>query len=259
MLSEKHKKILLPALCSLLASIAVVTPPKLSHAGTSTLEKLQGYEDSIVTVKAQVFTAAPGEDKPQARLSPSGEIIFLNNQRVGMLEKTGAGVIIDPNGTIVTNTHIIYDSQIIKVVLRDGIELPATVLFVSPQYDFSLIKVDAGRALPAVEWGNSDEAQLGQEIITIGHSPLLNRTISGGRIVGMGTRTAEDGTVTPELLELNINHYGGDSGGPVFNAAGQFLGLVNAKRFTVDRACFAIPVNKIHSAYLNLVNQSQNQ
>jgi S1-C subfamily serine protease len=223
------------------------------------LEKLQSYDDSIVTVKAQAFTTAPGEEKPQAMLSPSGQIVILNNQRVGMLQKTGAGVIIDANGTIVTNTHIIYDSQIIKVVLRDGTELTATVAFVSPQYDFSLIKVATGRALPAVEWGDSDQAELGQEIVTIGHSPLLDRTISGGRIVGLGTRTAVDGTVTPELMELNINHYSGDSGGPVFNAEGQFLGLVNAKRFTVDRACFAVPVNKIHAAYLNLVNQAQNQ
>jgi S1-C subfamily serine protease len=259
MLSGKNKKILLPALYSLLASIAIVTQPKLLYAGTSTLEKLQGYEDSIVTVKAQVFNAAPGEEKPQAMLSPSGEIVILNNQRVSMLEKTGAGVIVDPNGTIVTNTHVIYGSQVIKVVLRDKSEVPASVLFVSPQYDFSLIKVSAGRTLPSVEWGNSDEAQLGQEIVTIGHSPLLDRTISGGKIVGLGTRTAEDGTVTPELMELNINHYSGDSGGPVFDAAGRFLGLVNAKRSTVDRACFAVPANKIHSAYLNLVNQAQNQ
>jgi len=245
-------------LCSLLASIAVITQPKPLYGGTSTLEKLQGYDNAIVTVKARAFTAGAGQEKPRAMRSPSGEIVILDNQRVSMLEKTGAGVIVDANGTIVTNTHIIYDSQIITVVLRDGQELPATVAFVSPQYDFSLIKVNPGRALPAVEWGDSDKAELGQEIVTIGHSPLLDRTISGGKIVGLGTRTADDGTVTPELMELNINHYSGDSGGPVFNSEGQFLGLVNAKRVTVDRACFAVPANKIHSAYLNLVNQAQN-
>ena len=245
-------------MCSLLASIAVITQPKPLYGGTSTLEKLQGYDNAIVTVKARAFTAGAGQEKPRAMRSPSGEIVILDNQRVSMLEKTGAGVIVDANGTIVTNTHIIYDSQIITVVLRDGQELPATVAFVSPQYDFSLIKVNPGRALPAVEWGDSDKAELGQEIVTIGHSPLLDRTISGGKIVGLGTRTADDGTVTPELMELNINHYSGDSGGPVFNSEGQFLGLVNAKRVTVDRACFAVPANKIHSAYLNLVNQAQN-
>jgi S1-C subfamily serine protease len=246
-------------LFALLASMGVICNPPLLSAGQSRLEKLQSYEDSIVTVKAQAFTAGPGDEKPKAALSPSGQLVILDNQRVGLSEKTGAGIIVDPNGTIVTNTHVIFGSQVIKIVLRDESELLASVLFVSPQYDFSLIKVDAGRALPSVEWGDSDEATLGQEIVTIGHSPLLNQTISGGKIVGLGTRTTEDGRVTPELLELNINHYSGDSGGPVFDENGKFLGLVNAKRSTIDRSCFAVPSNKIHSAYLNLVNQAQNQ
>jgi S1-C subfamily serine protease len=247
------------ATCLLLLSSTMFSIPLTATAAESRLEKLLEYQDSVVTVKAQTYSAADGEERPKAALTPSGQIVILNNQRVSLFERTGAGIIVDPDGTIATNTHVIYGSQIIKVVLRDGSELSAQLLFVSPQYDFSLIRVNAGRPLPAVEWGDSDAVELGQEIVTIGHSPLLDRTISGGRIIGLGTRTTDDSRVTPELLELNINHYSGDSGGPVFTEDGRFLGLVNAKRTTVDRACFAIPVNKIHSAYLNLVNQAQNQ
>lgn len=259
MLSEKQKRTPHPAQCWLLISLTALFLPAPVTAGESRIAKLQSYEDSVVTVRAQVFAAKGGNEKPRAALSPSGEIVILDSQRVGMLEKTGAGVIVDANGTIVTNTHVIFGSQIIKVVLRDGNEVPAKILFVSPQYDFSLIKIEAGRPLSAVEWGDPQRITLGQEIVTIGHSPLLDRTISGGRIVGLGTRTLDDGTVTPELLELNINHYSGDSGGPVFDGDGKFLGLVNAKRAAVDRSCFAIPADKIHSAYLSLAENRKKQ
>ena len=190
MLFERQKRAISPILFALLASTSTVCSPSLSLARQSKLEKLQGCETSIVTVKAQTFTTSDTQEKPKAALSPAGQIIILNNERVGILEKTGAGLIVSPDGMIATNTHVIYGSQLIKVVLNDQSELPAAVLFVSPQYDFSLIKVNAGHALTPVEWSDPDKVELGQEIITIGHSPLLNKTISGGKVVGLGTKTA---------------------------------------------------------------------
>ncbi|MBF0486275.1 MAG: serine protease, partial [Candidatus Omnitrophica bacterium] len=87
---------------------------------------------------------------------------------------------------------------------------------------------------------------------TIGHSDLLNGTISGGIVAGMGTVPAESGGQSIELIQLNINHYQGDSGGPVFDNQGRLLGLMSAKRLTKDRACFAVPANKIHFVYNQL-------
>ncbi len=254
-IKRPHHSILRPFLISLIFLGGV----RILHAEETSIEKLQSYQNAIVTVKGQVIVSLDESEKPKAALAPNGQIVVLDNHRVQVQEKTGAGVIVDQNGTIVTNTHIIYGSQVIKVVLNDGTELPAAVLFVSREYDFSLLKIVGACPQSHIEWGDSDRAELGQEIITIGHSPLLDKTISGGIIRGMGTRTLKDGKTTPELLELNINHYAGDSGGPVFDREGRFLGLIEAKRLTVDRACFAVPVNKIHSAYLSLADDKQNK
>lgn len=212
------------------------------------IERLKHYESAIVTVRGQQITSPSQEEHS------SGGTALLHTRRISLMEKTGAGVIIAPDGTITTNTHIIFGSHLIKVVLWTGEEFQAQVLFVSPQYDFSIIKIHAQRPLTAIEWADADRLTLGQEIVTIGHSPLLERTLSGGVVAGMGTRTTEDGTPIPEMIKLNINHYQGDSGGPVFDAQGRFIALLNAKRLLQDRSALAIPSSKIHFAYLNLVS-----
>lgn len=191
--------------------------------------------NAVVTVLAQQYQT-------------DGSRLLLN-------ENSGAGVIIDAVGYVVTNTHVIYGSNLIKIILNDNSQAIAHVAFVSREYDFSILKISTAAPLPAVTWPASNNTKLGDEIITIGHSPLLNQTISGGQISGMGTRTLENGQTSPELLQLSINHYNGDSGGPVFNEAGFFMGLISSKRLAKQRAALAIPGEKIHAALNNLIDQ----
>ena len=173
-----------------------------------------------------------------------------------MLRTTGAGVIIDQDGTIATNTHVIFGAQYIRVTLRTGEKLNASVLYISPHEDISLLKVTPPRPLNPVTWADSNLVGLNDEVITLGHSELLKSTISGGRIRAIGVRR-DDASRTPEFLELDINHYQGDSGGPVFTRKGEFLGLMTARRARTDRACLVVPSNKVHFAYLNVANPSQ--
>lgn len=231
---------------TLLALWGMVCLVMTTASGQTTLiEKLQDSRTSIVTVKGQIRNS-PSE-------SPDGGL------KIPITEQTGAGVVIDPQGLIATNTHIIYGSQTIRVILQDGTECPARIVFISPIYDFSILQVQTPMPLSAIAWGDSDQITLGQKVLTIGHSPILQQTISEGEVVGLGTRTAANGKTTPELLRLNINHYQGDSGGPVLDEEGRLIALVSAKRLTVDRSALAIPANKIHFAYLNLVKEGQNK
>lgn len=203
------------------------------------LSKIQSYQDSVVTILARQ--------------------VSQNGERADITEQSGAGVIIDPAGWVVTNTHIIYGANIIQVKFKNGSSANARVPFISREYDFSILKIDSPCPLTSIEWADSTVIALGQPVITIGHSPLLNQTISGGRINGLGTKMQSDGSVTPELIEISVNHYPGDSGGPVFNLEGGLIGLMNAKRTTIQRAVFAIPSSKIHLEYLKLVNPPEKQ
>ncbi|MBF0388186.1 MAG: trypsin-like peptidase domain-containing protein [Candidatus Omnitrophica bacterium] len=217
----------------------LLTSPMQAHSARSEtpLSNIQSYQDSVVTVKAQQ--------------------VSLDGHRATVVEKSGAGVIIDASGLIITNTHIIYGANIIKIVFKDGTSLNARVPFISREYDFSILSIDPPSQLKPIEWADSDKVELGQPVITIGHSPLLDQTISGGQVNGLGTRTQEDGSVTPEMIKISINHYPGDSGGPVFDTAGKLIGLMNAKQTNRQRAALAVPANKIHLEYLKLVNPSE--
>lgn len=211
----------------------------LSAEVVTPLSRVQSYEDSVVTIRAQQIT--------------------LDNGQASIAESTGAGVIVDPSGYIITNTHIIYGANVIKVDFKNGTSVNAQVPLVSREYDFSILKIDPPFPLTPIEWADSDRIELGQPVITIGHSPLLDRTISEGLVNGLGTRLQDDGTTTPEMIKISINHYPGDSGGPVFNLNGQLIGLMNAKRVTMQRAALAVPANKIHLEYLKLVNPPEKQ
>jgi serine protease Do len=179
-----------------------------------------------------------------------------SNGRIGMAHTAGAGVILDENGVIATNTHVIFKAQYIQVTLRTGEKLNASVLHITPHEDVSLLKVTPPRPMTPIIWADSNLVQLNDAIITIGHSELLKSTISGGHIRAIGIRR-DDPAQTPEFLELDINHYQGDSGGPVFNRKGEFLGLMNAKRTDENRACLAVPSNKVHFAYISVANPVQ--
>jgi S1-C subfamily serine protease len=222
---------------SLLAFLFLVllSPKAIAAEGIPLYNELRG---SVVTV--QGLSSTPPAD----------------NGKIGMLTTTGAGVILDETGVIATNTHVIYGAQHIQVTLKTGEKLNAAVLYIAPYEDVSLLRITPPRPLTPIVWADSNLVQLNDEIITLGHSELLRSTISGGHIRAIGIRKGDPAQI-PEFLELDINHYQGDSGGPVFNRKGEFLGLMNAKRTNENRACLVVPSNKVHFAYLSLANPSQ--
>ncbi len=176
--------------------------------------------------------------------------------KTGTLQSTGAGVILDANGTVATNTHVVFGSEYIRVTLKTGETLNARVLFISPDDDLALLQVTPPRAMTPITWADSNLASLGEDVVTIGHSDMIGPVISGGHIKAIGVHHS-DPAQTPEFFELDINHYEGDSGNPVFDKQGRFLGMMNAKITGQNRACLVIPANKIHFAYLTLANKSQ--
>ncbi len=188
----------------------------------------------------------------------TGKTPAVIDGRTAYRQTSGAGVILDPQGIIATNTHVIYGADYIQIQLNTGETLPARILFISPTDDLSLLKINVPIDLKPIVWADSNLVQLNDDVITIGHSELLQSTISGGSVRAIGIRK-DDPTLTPEFIEININHYQGDSGGPVFTRNGEFLGLLNAKRLNENRASFAVPANKIHFAYLNLAKPPENR
>ena len=92
-----------------------------------------------------------------------------NPPRVATFYRTAAGIVIDPSGIIVTNTHTIINAPFIFVILRDGTKLPAQVLYASGDYDFSFLRIDPPYPLSSVPWADSSLINIGDPLIAVGN------------------------------------------------------------------------------------------
>jgi serine protease Do len=135
----------------------------------------------------------------------------------------GSGFIIDPSGLIVTNNHVIANAEQITVTLSDNTELQAHVVGRDAVTDLALLKVDAKTPLPAATWGDSNKARVGDWVLTIGNPFGLGGTVTAGII----SATARDIHSSPydDYLQTDASINRGNSGGPMFNRAGEVIGI----------------------------------
>jgi serine protease Do len=148
-----------------------------------------------------------------------------NQPRERRTEGQGSGFIIDPNGYIVTNNHVADGADKIVVTMKDGRKFDAKLVGHDPKTDLALIKVDATN-LPHVAFGDSDRARVGDWVVAIGNPFGLGGTATAGIISARG-RDIQSGPYDDYLqLDAPINF--GNSGGPVFNAAGEVIGVSTA-------------------------------
>ena len=143
-------------------------------------------------------------------------------QRVAL----GSGFIIDPNGYVVTNNHVVANADKVTVVFQDGSKHPAKVLGRDAKTDLALLKIDAKEPLPYVSWGDSNAEQVGDWVLAVGNPFGLGGTVSSGIISARG-RDIHSGPYDDYLqLDAAINR--GNSGGPTFNLNGQVIGINTA-------------------------------
>lgn len=135
----------------------------------------------------------------------------------------GSGFVIDPSGLIVTNYHVVQDAFKITVTFSDGSSLPGNMLSASRVADLALVKVGAGHPLPAAHWGNSDELQVGDQVIAAGDPFGIGLSITAGIVSGLN-RNLEDSPYDDFIqTDAPINH--GNSGGPLFDLQGNVVGV----------------------------------
>ena len=162
----------------------------------------------------------------------------------------GSGVIIHEDGVIVTNNHVIADSDKIYVRLTNGDTYEAALRGTDEEGDIAILKItpQEGKPLTVAKLGNSSALALGEEVIAIGN-PLgeLGGTVTNGIISATAREVNVDG-VKMTLLQTNAAINSGNSGGGLFNLAGELIGVVNAKYSAsgVEGLGFAIPIDSAH-------------
>lgn len=138
----------------------------------------------------------------------------------------GSGFIIDPDGYVVSNNHVIDGADEIQVTLVDGRQLPAEVVGTDPQTDLALLKVESDEKLPFVEFGDSDDIRVGDWVIAVGNPFGLGGSVSAGIVSARG-RDIHAGPFD-DFLQLDAAINPGNSGGPTFGMDGKVIGVNTA-------------------------------
>jgi serine protease Do len=195
----------------------------------------------------------------QEYYNPFGDNSPFNIQIPRMVEKGkelkevggGSGFIISNDGLIVTNKHVVIETDAqYTVLMNDGNKYPATVLSRDPIQDVAVLKINATN-LPTVILGNSDDMEIGQTVIAIGNAlGEFRNTVSAGIVSGlMRSVTAGGGggfsEQLEELIQTDAAINPGNSGGPLLNLYGEVIGIDTAVAQNAENIGFAIPVNKI--------------
>ena len=158
----------------------------------------------------------------------------------------GSGFIIDSNGTILTNYHVVGDAEKISVTLSDGSRHDAKVIGKDQKTDIAVIKIDAGRDLPAVTLGDSDRLEVGEWVVAIGNPFGLDHTVTSGIVSAKGRQIGAGPYDNFIQTDASINP--GNSGGPLLNLRGEVVGI-NTAIFSQSGGNigigFAIPTNSV--------------
>jgi len=153
----------------------------------------------------------------------------------------GSGFIINNNGYILTNNHVVGGADEIKVKLSDGREFKATVKGTDEKLDLAVLKIDVKGALPVADMGDSDALQVGEWVMAIGNPFGLNQTVTAGIVSATG-RVIGSGPYD-DYIQTDASINPGNSGGPLFNAQGKVIGINTAIVQGGQGIGFAIPIN----------------
>ena len=141
-------------------------------------------------------------------------------------ESLGSGFVIDPSGIIVTNNHVIAGADEVTVTLQDNTILKAQVLGTDDRMDLAVLRVKSSKPLPALKFGDSDKERVGDWVMAIGNPYGLGGTVTAG-IVSAAGRDINQGPYD-DFIQTDAAINRGNSGGPLFNMAGEVIGINTA-------------------------------
>ncbi len=167
----------------------------------------------------------------------------------------GSGFIIDGAGFVVTNNHVIEDSDQIKVKLKDEREFDARIVGRDANTDIALLKIESDKNFPTAKLGDSDALKVGQWVVAIGSPFGLEQTVTAGIVSAKG-RVIGSGPYD-DFIQTDASINPGNSGGPLLNLQGEVVGINTAIVASGQGIGFAIPINLAKDIILALKNEGE--
>lgn len=162
---------------------------------------------------------------------------------------SGSGVIVDTDGTIVTNAHVVRNATEVEVELNNGLTYRGEVLAIDPPRDLAVVKIDA-EGLTAVELGSSNDLAVGQPVIAIGNPLALDGgpSVSTGIVSALDRNVRGDNEALNGVIQTDAAITQGSSGGALLDAQGRLIGITTAvgvSRIGIEGIGFAVPVESV--------------
>ena len=210
--------------------------------------------EQVSPAVVNIFTTQKAPEFNGGRDLPEGHPLRQFFERFGGLEgrgepseALGSGFILDSSGYVITNNHVVDNTDSIKIRLSDEREFEATVIGTDERTDVALLKIEDPAALPFVQFGNSDAVRVGEDVMAVGNPYGFGGTVTTGIVSGKG-RTIRSGGPYVDYLQTDASINRGNSGGPLFNMRGQVIG-VNTAIFSPTGGSvglgFAVPSNVV--------------
>jgi len=158
----------------------------------------------------------------------------------------GSGVIIDPDGSVITNAHVITRATNITVALADNRTYSARVIGADPDFDVAVLKLQTAAKLPYISLGTSSDLMPGETVIAIGNPFGLSHTVTTGVISSVNRSIRTEKRIYEDFIQTDAAINPGNSGGPLVNIKGELIGVNTAIYQEGEGIGFAIPVDKIH-------------
>ena len=229
-------------MAGILLSVSLLPAPALARGPDGIADVAERVIDAVVNISTtQIVEAKGGGDKSEGKStapqlppgSPFQEFFDDFNRRGGSkgggddqprkTNSLGSGFIVDASGIVVTNNHVIADSDEITVIMNDGSKFKAQLVGVDKKTDLAVLKFTPTKPLTAVKFGDSDKLRLGEWVIAIGNPFSLGGSVTAG-IVSARNREISSGAYDSYIqTDAAINR--GNSGGPLFNLDGEVIGV----------------------------------
>src|SRR5713101_6645833 len=272
MMIRRAPFVLLPVLLSALwLSLPPATARAANPESVDSQTVLRALEDAFVSVADRVTPAVVNVSVKPKRIAPEAESperqerfreffgpefferFFRRRQPREDTRATGSGVIVNAEGYILTNNHVVENAESVEVRLSDDRKFQATIVGRDPKTDLAVVKITApAGSLPVAPLGDSDKLRAGQWAIAIGNPFGLDRTVTIGHISATG-RTHVGVATYEAFIQTDASINPGNSGGPLLNIEGKVVGINTAIVSSGQGIGFSIPINMARDIMTQLI------